>query len=166
MVEGAAFSHTHDMLEVVARYPSEPSPRAAADLGGIRTLLVVPLRKDGELLGVITAYRREMRPFSDKQIALLQNFAAQAVIAMENARLINETREALERQRAMAEVLQVINGSPGNLAPVFSALLERALRLCDSAFGALHTFDGELRMVAEHGLPAVLTKFLSSTLSN
>jgi signal transduction histidine kinase/dihydroneopterin aldolase len=135
---------------------------------GARSLLAVPLLKQGEMIGALVTYRSVWQPFTDNQIALVQTFADQAVIAIENAHLFSDLRQrtedlqqSLAYQTATAEVLQVINSSPGDLAPVFDAMLEKAMRLCDAAFGTLRRYDGEhLDTVAFRGVPAAYAEFL------
>ena len=160
VVQGAPYIHITD-LKNDDYQTGEPRRRAIVDLGGFRTGLIVPMRRGDVVLGSFNLGRSEVRPFTDKQIALVQNFAAQAVIAMENARLLSETREALEQQTATAEVLQVINSSPGDLAPVFEAMLEKAINLCQATFGALWTYDGKLlHVTAVQGAPLEYENFL------
>ena len=133
----------------------------AAELGGYRTVLSVPMLKEDELIGAINILRREVRPFTDKQIELVKNFANQAVIAIENTRLLNELRqrtddlsETLEQQTATSEVLQVISRSPGELQPVFQTLLANAVRVIGSKFGTMYLREGDaFRIIAIYGAP-------------
>ena len=139
-----------DLVEDVAYKERYPGAVAMVEMGKARSYLAVPMLKEQELIGAVAIYRQEVRPFTDKQIALVQNFAAQAVIAIENTRLLNELRqrtddlsEALEQQTATSEVLKVISSSPGELEPVFQAMLENAVRICNAKFGVLYLYGGE-----------------------
>jgi class 3 adenylate cyclase len=144
----------------------EPGTVFAVEIGHVRTVLYVPMLKETELVGAIIWARDEAHPFTDKQIELVKNFAAQAVIAIENARLLNELRqrtddltEALERQTATSDVLGIISSSPGDLQPVFSAILENATRICEAKLGALAICDnGGFRLVTSHGAPPAYTQ--------
>ena len=150
-----------DVLEEPG-YLDPPSGYYVPQLGklaGARTVLGVPMVKDNELMGAILIFRQEVRLFTDKQIDLVSNFAKQAVIAIENTRLLNELRqrtddlsEALEQQTATSEVLGVISSSPGELEPVFQSMLANAIRLCQAKFGNLYLCEGDaFRTVALHG---------------
>ena len=146
--------HVVDFRTERAYLERNPLAVAAVELGGMRTLLVVPMLKENELIGAFGIYRQEVRQFTDKQIELVKNFAAQAVIAIENTRLLNELRESLQQQTATADVLKVISSSPGELEPVFQAMLENATRICEAKFGVLSLSEGDaFRAVAMHNAP-------------
>jgi two-component system, NtrC family, sensor kinase len=160
VIRGERVIHVPDAAELELYRSGDPLAKAAI-AAGVRTLVWVALVKEGAPVGAFAIARREVRVVSDKQVALLQNFAAQAVIAMENARLITETREALEQQTATAEVLGVINSSPGDLAPVFEAMLDKATRLCEAEIGVLWTYHGEqMEASAILGAPPRYAEFL------
>src|SRR5262249_25692594 len=143
-----------DMAAERAYIERDPVVVALVEKAGARSLVGVPMLKEGELIGAITVFHQEVRPFTEKQITLVTNFAAQAVIAIENARLLNELRESLDQQTATSEVLGVISSSPGELEPVFQAMLENAVRICEAKFGALYRIDGEkFHFAAEVGTP-------------
>ena len=154
-------AHVTDIRELQSYLERHPMTVVSVELGKFRTVLAVPMLKDDELIGVITLNRQEVRPFTDKQIELVKNFAAQAVIAIENARLLGELRqrtddlsESLEQQTATSKVLGVISSSPGELKPVFQSMLENAVRICEASFGNLLLYENDaFRHVALHNAP-------------
>ena len=153
--------HVADYTKEPAYHQRDPIAVTAVEQYGVRTNLSVPLLKDGELVGAISVFRTEVSPFTEKQIELTANFESQAVIAIENARLLTELRESLEQQTATSDVLRVISSSPGDLQPVFQAMLENATRICEASFGGIFAIeDGSLKLIVQRGLPPDLLVYL------
>src|SRR6516162_9806485 len=155
--------HVHDLASEDREYPLG-SRHAKSD--GHRTTLATPLLREGTPIGAILIRRMEVRPFSDRQIALLETFANQAVIAIENVRLFNETKETLEQQTATSEVLRVISSSPTDLAPVFETILGTATRLCEGNLAALWRYDGKLLVGAAqyNASPAFVSRYMGAVM--
>jgi GAF domain-containing protein len=152
--------HVPDLAKDQAYLEREPLAVWSVEQAKVRTVLVVPMLKDEELIGVFGIEREEVRPFNDKQIGVVENFSAQAVIAIENARLLNELRQSLERQTATTDVLEVISRSRGDPHPVFQAILENATHICEAKFGELSLAEGDaLRIVAMHNAPPAFVEF-------
>jgi signal transduction histidine kinase len=150
--------HTADLLNDPEYAPLEFQRRE-----NVRTVLSVPMMRNERLIGVITLWRREVKPFTDNQIALVQTFADQAVIAIENMRLLKDTKEALEQQTATADILRVISSSPTGLQPVFDTILANAVRLCETSFAGLYLYDGEfINPVALRGGTAEFLEYLKT----
>jgi GAF domain-containing protein len=144
--------HVHDLLGPEGE--EFPTGREYALRSSVRTVLSVPLLREGESMGAIVLRRTEVRPFGEKQINLLQTFADQAVIAIGNVRLFEQLNESLERQTATSEVLEIISASSGALTPVFDKMLENATRICGAGFGTMNLYeDGGFRTVALHNAP-------------
>src|SRR6516162_7707680 len=160
MARTKAVVHIADVRTEKIYIDREPIFSEFVDVSGARAILLMPMLKENELIGAFVVYRLEVRSFTDKQVELVQNFAAQAVIAIENTRLLNELREALDQQTATSEVLSVISSSPGELEPVFNTMLGNATRICEAKFGnLLLREEGAFRAVAWHGEPTYVETY-------
>jgi len=167
MVKTKSAVHIVDLASSEFYLSRDPRAVAGVELGGVRTVVLVPMLKDAEVVGHFAIFRQEVRPFTERQIELVKNFAAQAVIAIENTRLLNELRqrtddlsEALEQQTATSEVLRVISSSPSELTPVFQTMLANATRLCQANFGTLNLHDnGDFPLAATHNVPEAYAEY-------